>query len=357
MANFSFKLPNGKSFDLKGPPDLTFDQAKAIFDTQADTGALTGLKPGGILSAASQAAKGLTSAISSLGQQASGVIGALGGKISTAAGQIGSLATQALGSAKSIAEKTISAVKGAISIPSTDGIDIANFAKQSSALVPIGGLDTAEATGVLAQTKKLVGQAADKITNSKGVGSYGFDIKQLETAGFVKPGTSALVSAGSNTISSILKSPSVFTGKDGVKDASGLLSNVGLQDKTQQELMAAGSAGLKSLGIPTDLLGPQGAAGLLMSAAKSLPNTEAFVKGLPLPASVTASINKNISEGAFAVKLTDIKIPEVFKAETVPVPAVDTTNRETLNAAANRILGNPKIPAPNYGPSNVNGFV
>ena len=357
MSTFTFKNIKGEVFTVTGPPDMTQEQATAIYQKQSDSGSLVGLKPGGLLSAATQAAKGLTSALSSIGQQASGIIGALGGGISSAAGQIGSLATRTFNSASSIASKTISAVKGALSTPSTDGIDLANFAKQGTALAPIGGLSTAETTGVLAQTKKLVGQATNRLTDNKGVGSYGFDIKQLETAGFLKPGTSSLVTAGTNLASSVLKSPSVFTGKDGVKDINGILSNPGLQDRTQQNLMAQGAAGLKALGIPTTALGSSGAAGLLMSAAKSLPNTESFVKGLPLPASVTASINKNITEGAFATKLTDTKIPEPFKEETVPTPASDTTNRETLNAAANRILGNDKIPAPNYGPPNVNGFV
>lgn len=368
MSNFIFKSAKGETFTVTGPPDMTQEQANEIFKQQSASGSLVGLQPGGILNAASQAAKGLTSALSSLGQQASGVIGALGGKISTAAGQIGALATKTLNSATSIVNSTVSAVRGALtSSTPTGGIDVAKYAKQATALAPIGGMTTSETTGVLAQAKQIVGQAADKITDNKGVGSYGFDIKQLETAGFVKPGTSALVTAGVTAgtaaaakISSVLKSPSVFTGKDGVKDVNGLLSNSSLQDKTQQGLMAQGASGLKSLGIPIDQLGSANAAGLITSAAKSLPDVAKFAKGLPLPPDVKAGIDTAVSLGAYAVKLTDVKIPAVFKEETTPAPATDTTNRETLNAASNRIIGNEKIPAPNYGPSNtadVNGFV
>lgn len=356
MSIYTFKNDQGQTFTVKGPPDLTQAQAQEIFNKQSDSGSLVGLPLGGLLSAATQLAKGLTSALSSIGQQASGIIGALGGGIASAAGQIGSIAAKTLSAASSVAGRAVAAVKGALSTPSTDGIDLANYAKQATALVPIGGLNVSQTTGVLAQTKQLVGQTANRLTNSKGVGSYGFDIKQLETAGFLKPGTSALVSAGTNLASSVLKSPSVFTGKDGVKDINGILSNIGLQDKTQQNLMAQGAAGLKSLGVPTNAL-PSGTAGLLMSAAKSLPNTEAFVKGLPLPASVTASIKTNIVEGDFATKLTDTKIPEAFKEEAVPVAAADTTNRSTVDAATARIIGNSKIPVPDYGPPNVNGFV
>jgi len=356
MSTFIFKSINGETFTVTGPPNMTQEQANEVYQRQSNSGSLVGLPPGVTFTAATQASKGLTSAQSSLGQQASGIIGALGGGISSAAGQIGRLAPRALNSVNSIVSSTVSAVRGALtSTTPTRGIDVAKYAKQATALAPIGGMTAAETTGVLAQTKQIVGQSDDKITNNKGVGSYGFDIKQLETAGFVKPGTSALVSAGSTaaSISSVLKSPSVFTGKDGVKDINGLLSNPGMQDKTQQGLMAQASSGLKSLGVPIDQLGSANAAGLITSAAKSLPDVAKFAKGLPLPPAVKAGIDQAVGLGSYAVKLTDIKIPAVFKAETTPVPAVDTTNRETLNAASNRIIGNEKIPVPNYGPPGV----
>lgn len=350
---FTFIDSLGKKFEVKGPTNLTLDQAKQIFDKQASTGSLTGLKPGAILSAATQAKAGLTSALAQVGQFASGVTGALGAGITGAAGAIGSKITGAVSGAKDLLSKASSAVTGAISTPSTGGIDLAKYAKQATALAPVAGMSVPQVTGVLAQAKNIVGQAADKMTNTKGVGSFGFDLKQLETAGIVKPGTSSLVAAGSKltaSITSVLKSPSVFTGKDGITDSKSLLSSLPSQDKIQQELMAKGSAALKSVGASLDKLSPANAAGLALSAAKSLPNTETFIKGLPLPADIKASINTKIKDGAFAVNLTDIKIPAIFKAETTPKPAADTTNRETLNAAANRILGNDKIPKSNYGP-------
>ena len=46
MAGFIFSLPNGQPFEIKGPPGLNADQAKAIFDKQAASGSLVGLKAG-----------------------------------------------------------------------------------------------------------------------------------------------------------------------------------------------------------------------------------------------------------------------------------------------------------------------
>jgi hypothetical protein len=41
----------------------------------------------------------------------------------------------------------------------------------------------------------------------------------------------------------------------------------------------------------------------------------------------------------------------VFKEIEIPVVATDTVNRETVNAAATRVVGNSKVPAVNYGAS------
>jgi hypothetical protein len=142
----------------------------------------------------------------------------------------------------------------------------------------------------------------------------------------------------------------VFTGKDGIKDVNGLLGNEGAQSKIQQNLMATGTAGLKEIGVPIDKLPTNLQAGLSLNAAKSLPDTENLVKGLPLPSDVKATMDTNMVSGSFAANFSDVKVPEAFKETEVPVPATDTTNRETLNAATSRVLGNDKIPTPNYGP-------
>jgi len=352
MASFTFTDSSGKQFEVKGPEGLTFDQAQKIFEKQSNTGGLVGLKPGDVLSAASQAAAGLKSAQAAVGQSASKITGALGSGISTATGAIGSIAKDAGAAASSIASKTSAAVSSALSSGSgpVTGINTADYVKQPTAIAPIGSMSTTQVTGVLAQAKNLVGQTYDKMTNSKGVGSYGLDVKQLESSGIVKPGTSRLVDSGSGTLTSVLKSPSVFTGKDGITSASSLLSSSSTQDKAQQTLMAQGVAGMKSLGIPTDSLAPSKLAGLALSSAKSLTNVGSLVNGSPLPAGVKAELDTAIKDGAFAVNLTDLKLPAAVKIEEVPVAAADTANRDTVDAATTRVIGNAKVPEPQYGP-------
>jgi len=50
------------------------------------------------------------------------------------------------------------------------------------------------------------------------------------------------------------------------------------------------------------------------------------------------------------VNLVQAKIPAEFKQEAIPEPASNTVDRSTLNAASSRVIGDEKVPAPNYGP-------
>jgi hypothetical protein len=372
---------SAQTFDIKGPPGLTLEQAKAIFDKQVSTGSLVGYKPGDVLSAATQAAAGLPGAQAALSQALSGVTGALGAGVPGAAQAIGS-ATQAIGGINKAlggnlgiagpsvgnASELVATVQkaGSTAIASvetlnnairntgvTAPIDVADFAKTATALTGIGSMTTSAVTAVVAQAKNLVGQAAATVSNSKGVGSVGLDVNQLEAAGLVKPGTGALLTATAGTLTSVLKSPSVWTGKDGITSLGSLTSSGVKQQEVLQGLMAKGVSELAAVGIPISSLSPQGLAGTALNAAKSVPSTEAFLKGLPIPGDATGKIkaefDANVRDGAFAVSLAEAKIPDAFKEIDLPLPAANTINRDTLNAAMGRIVGNDKVPIPNYG--------
>ena len=393
MSGFNFTLPNGQAFEIKGPPGLTKEQAQAIFDQQAKTGALVGFKPGDVLSAATQAADGLASAQAQVGQALSGITGALGAGIAGAAGAIGTVSsalgaaggalggslagisasltgavgpavssitgaiTGAPGQIGSVATQAINTINNAISGTAvTSPIDVANFVKQIPALSPIANMSFTDVTAVMAQAKNLVGQGTDVLSNVKGVGSFGLDVSQLETAGLLKPGTSALAISTGSSITDMLKSPAVYTCKDGIKDVQSLLASAPKQAEIQQTLMAKGLVDLAAVGIPIDKLSAQGVAGVSLSAAKDVLNTENLLKGLPVPADAKAAFDTAVRDGAYAVNLAETKVPAVFKAIDFPVPAADTVNRETLDAATTRVLGNDKIPEPNYSSTASNSL-
>jgi hypothetical protein len=314
-----------KQFTINGPATLTREQAQAIFEKQVKTGALTGFKAGDVLSAATQAASGLAGAQAQL----AGGISSLGALVSKATNGVTSALTN---------------------LPVLNGINPGDFAKQLPGLTSIGSINASQVTGVLAQAGKLTGQPSDLLTNAVGVGSFGLDASQLETAGYVKPGTAAkYLSNGQNSLTSVLKSPSVWTGKDGINQVENLLTNTAAQNKIQQGLMTTGVAQLTTLGLPTDKLNPQLLSGVALNAAKSVTDTLAWAKGESgLPASITDSFNQVAKDGAFAVNLVDEKIGN----ETLNIKAItgstNTIDRATLNAALGRVVGNEKIPKLSY---------
>jgi hypothetical protein len=403
MSKFNFEF-NGQKFQINAPVGATYEQAKAVFDQQTASGGLTGFRVGDVLSPASQAAAGLASAQSQLTQGLASLTNKLpsGTDLSSLTASIGTLGqsagtqvasalqggaaafnslttgassatafisaklsgtgtgfslpslstitgalTGAAAQAGSLASTTVSKLSGLVNGTPTSGINVADFAKQGPALGGLGSMSLPNVTGTLAQVSKLVGQGASTVSNALGAGKFGLDASQLERWGLVKPGTAAtfLAQGGSNLVG-VLKSPTVWTGKDGVKSLDGLLNNPGLQNKVQQGLMTSGVADLKSLGIPTDKLTPQALSGLASNAAKSVSDTLAWAKNSAgLSADTKAKFDTSAVNSAFAVNLTQTKIDPSMLQEYKPVAAENTVNAETLNAAAKRIIGNAKVPS------------
>jgi len=359
MSKFTFVDPDtGREFVVKGAAGLTESQAFDIYNQQRDTGSLVNLKPGDILSAASQLAGGLNSAISQVTQAAAGIAGsatgALGGAINqaprTATGLISAPTlstglTGALGTARSVADQTLSGISTAVrTLPVVNGINVANYAKQATALMPIKGLATSDITATLAQAQKLVGQAPTTISNALGVGKFGLDCKQLEIAGIVKPGTAAkYLASGTNSLTSVLNSPAVWTGKNGVTDINKLLSSVPSQNQIQQTLMSTGLQNVAQLGIPINKLNPQQLAGTALNAAKSAEDTLKWAAGT-LPSQLKTQFNTVARDAAFAVDFAKSKIDSAMSGVSVPPAENFTVDRKTLNAAVTRIVGNKKIP-------------
>jgi hypothetical protein len=403
MSTFNFEF-NGQKFEIKAPTGATFEQAKAVFDQQTASGGLIGFRVGDVLSPATQAAAGLASAQSQLTQGLASLSSKLpaGTNLSSLTASIGTLgqgagaqvasalqggaaafnslttgasaATASISSALSgagtgfslpsvssitgaltgaaaqvgsLASTAVSTLSGLVNRTPTNGINIADFAKQGPALAGLGSMSLPDVTGTLSQASKLVGQSTGTISNVFGAGKFGFDASQLEKWGLVKPGTAAtFMGSGSNNLVGVLKSPTVWTGKDGVKSLDGLLSNPGLQDKVQQGLMTSGIADLKSLGIPTDKLTPQALSGLATNAAKSVTSALDWAKNTPgLPADIKSKFDAAAVNGAFAVNLAQTKIDPSTLQEYTPVAAENTVNTDTLEAAAKRIVGNAKVPS------------
>jgi hypothetical protein len=378
MGKYSFQS-RGKSYTVVAGSDISPEQARAIFDQQAASGSLVGLQPGDTLSASTQAAQGLESAQAGAAQNFAASGQTLGQGLRKLAGSVGNAvksvgkglvsAVSKVGSSLGTAVTKIGQVLG--SVPLGNGITVGDFAVGTTALLGIGGMNQSQTTGALAQVSNDVNQPAGAVSNGKGLGKYGLTINQLESAGYVRPGNAALVNAA-NTPVSILKSPAAWTGKDGINSLDDMLANEKLQSKIQQTTMVQGLAGLAAVGLAVG--GGSDAittAALALTAAKGIQAAAAYFKEKPIPndpnGAVKAEFDNTVRNSAYAVTYTQEKLPEVWKAEEAPVPAVATVNRETVNAASARIVGNDKVPEPTYtapevtidtdGTKVVNGFL
>ncbi len=345
MASYTFTLPGTtKSFTVKGPDGFTEAQARAIFDQQASAGSFVGFKPGDVLNAASQAAAGLEAAQSQLAQGLTNIPGVGTTSLTSAA----AAASTAASKTTSVAKQALVAITTTIGkTPVISGITVGDFGKQLPALTSIQKISADSLTAGLSQATKLVGQTSTQLTNA-GAGQFGFNLQQLESAGVVKPGTAGQFATATSSLSDILKSPAIYTGKDGIKNVDDLLSSVPKQNAIQQDLMSKGLNAVQQLGVPTNLLSPGAAVGTALNAAKSIPSTVDWAKGLPLPSGVKTAFDQAASAGSFAADFATQKINDAMKAEIVPVPASNTINRETVNAAASRVVGNAKVPPVSY---------
>ena len=348
LASLTGKLPTGTNLSSLTASIGTLGQGAGAQVASALKGGAAAFNS--LTTGASAATAAISSTLSgaggAIGSALSGVSGATGFSLPSSSAITGAL-TGAAAQAGSLASTAVGTLSGLIKGTPTNGINIADFAKQGPALSGIGNMSLPDVTGALAQASKLVGQGASTISNALGAGKFGLDASQLERAGLVKPGTAAaFLSAGDNDLVSVLKSPTVWTGKDGVKGLGGLLGNSGLQDKVQQGLMKTGLNDLKSIGIPTDKLTPQALSGLATNAAKSVTDTANWAKNAPgLPADIKAKFDTTAVNGAFAVNLTQAKVDEPVLQETKPVAADNTVNSATVDAASQRVVGNDKVPS------------
>ena len=339
----------GETFTVEGPPGMTEAQARQIFLQQNQAGSLVGLRPGDVINSASQALGGVGGALGQLAQAAAGfggtVVGAIGGALNAATSSALALGGSILNTAQSAAKTVLSGITGAIqNTPVTNGITAGNFARQAPALASVAGIPETDVRAGMAQAAKLVGQAPTAITNAAGVGKYGLDAQQLETAGLVKPGTAAYLNQGANTLTSVLGSPAVWTGKNGVTSLDSLLSSPAKQDLSFQTLMSSGMQALKSLGAPLSALGPASLTGVALNAAKNPATTLDWAKGGALPPGVKSAFDTAARDGAFAANLADTKLNGAMLQEIPAAPATNTCNRATVDAASQRVVGNDKIP-------------
>ena len=215
MNKFTFVLPDGQLFELKGTADTTREQAERIFNEQLAAGALTGLRRGDTIE--NVEAKIVDFTLSRLDRGTAGVDDL----------PLLAINNQGIISALPIVEA-----------PIENPIDVADFLAQTPP-APVGPLTTPQVQALMAAIANDPGP---------GVGKYGLTIPQLELGGILKPGTGCRFAGIPNTPDAtaqpipdnfleVLASPSVWTGKYNIVSLDDLLANEATQDRIQEGLI------------------------------------------------------------------------------------------------------------------------
>lgn len=223
MSLFNYALPSGAEFTVRGPAGATQAQADKIFYEQVAAGALVGYESGQTLtSAATQITK---FELSRLDRGTAGVDN-----------PVVLAVIQGL--------PVITGIPNLNNVPLTSPIneaDIVDIKGDDLGPNTVGTLNSYQVQKLLAQIANLVDQDFDQITQDKGIGQYGFTAYSLEQVGLVKPGTSLrFFKDNPEDFVSVMSSPSVWTGKDGIYSLNDLLGDPELQTRTQVQLMQLG---------------------------------------------------------------------------------------------------------------------
>lgn len=277
MSIFKYTLPSGAEYVVRGPSGATQDQADRIFYEQVAAGSLVGYEPGQTLTSfATQVTKFELSRLDrgtapvdsitvlAISQGIPSIFGVpiaqnfISGGVGLQNFLPGSTQPTDVAQPISVEQTILSAIQAQpfpisfpnlSNVPLTDPIDeadIVNIKGDDLAPSSIGANGTTalseyQVQKLLAQIANLVDQPFDQISQEKGLGLYGFTAYALEQAGYVKPGTSLrFFAVDPEDFVSVMSSPSVWTGKDGVYSLNDLLLDNNLQNKVQVQLMQQG---------------------------------------------------------------------------------------------------------------------
>lgn len=241
MAQFKYTLPSGAKFTVDAPSGTTQTQADLVFYQQVASGSLIGYQSG----------QSLTSAFSNvtsfeLSRQQRGTAG------------VDNLVVLSI-----IANlPTTAALPTLSNIPLNNPINQADVVNIGFTPDSVGPLDPTTVKALLAQLVAQVDQPADVVTQEVGLGQYGLSLSQLERVGVVKAGVAArfgnddpIDMPNPSNFVALLKTPTIWTGKDGLNSINDLLSNPIKQGQLQVDLMKQSFTSLTASGLITNPAG------------------------------------------------------------------------------------------------------
>ena len=254
---------------------------------------------------------------------------------------------------------TTAAVAQTYNLPVTQPVNGAQILNQSPATTAIGSLRIPQVTSLMSSAAAAVGQPFNAISATLGIGKFGFDPRQLESQGYLKPGTLARYGLGvpgvnAGNVVRLLSSSTIWTGKNYVPNLNALLTNPNLQNLIQQDLMSAGFTALQKKGILGKGETAQQLGAVLQTAVRFGPQAAVnWVVGK----AAGAAFNKINAVAKNAQQAIDKATGGLFSIINLQVAAngvINTVARATVNTAVKDVIGNPKVPTPNFGnPINI----
>lgn len=223
---------------MEAPTGTTQNQADYTFYSQVAAGALVGFVPG-------QSVSGTTSTLAKFELS----------RLDRRTAGVDDTVILAIINGLPTINTTTGAIPSLINTPLTNPITQANIAAIAGTgftAPAIGSLTSTQTQALMAQVVNTVDQPVTTITNSKGVGQYGFSCQQLEMAGYVKPGTwQQFIQPGPSTLIEVLSAPGIWTGLNGIYSLEAFLNSTTAQNDAQSRLMQNGYSSLQAAGVIT----------------------------------------------------------------------------------------------------------
>jgi hypothetical protein len=176
----------------------------------------------------------------------------------------------------------------------------------------------------------------------RGIGIYGQTPAGLVSAGYLKPGTLSLITSADLTIT-VLNTPAVWTGKQGIGSLFDYLDEPVLQNIAQYEIMKGAYQGLVDVGI---LVGNETAryqATFLQPATRY--GIDAVLSWVENRASneLVNLLKISARQGQYAIDFIDTFLEDINLGINLPGFS-NTVLRDDVDLAVTEIIGNEKVP-------------
>ena len=347
----------GKTYVIQVPPGASVAQAAVVFGQEVAKGNVAKLTPGAIL-----ANPDTLNEIQNQNIQFGDFELTQGPDFSrsergTAGTNRSEDAAGIVGSTKQILQYPIIDLSGV-----TSGITAADYTTQAPASAAIADLSAEQVTSLMAAQAAEVDQDSDSISQTTGIGRYGFSALDLELAGYIKPGYAerffdqqALFDDNPTNFVDVIDSPAIYTGRNGVNNIDVLLENPGLQASIMQDLYQVAYENLVGLGVISGN-GPTAdpmVQGTLLQNAITYGAEATRDWAINQPRSELAARMRQTSQQAlYALQFLENRIIANEALTAQPTAFVETFDLEgEINARGREIINNPKIAVQSFQPS------